>query len=317
VGPIVEYGFAAAFAPVRRVRLESRPGGRIPAAGEIAGTASGHFWWVDPAGCDVKIYGPDGRLGHVLRGGGGLADLCAPASVTAFHGSWVAVLDAGLGRVQLYDARARRQGGFDLPHLDEPRQIRNLGDRHLAIIGPGSGRAADRWVHLYRPDGRHIESVFAFSRRQRSVLAPAAPPAPAPPGAPVGPEAAPNGDALQSAAAGASLWLAYGPHGAVVLYDFSSRLVHSFALEPEARGEPPCGVFATSAERAVVMYREPETGRYAYDLYAPTGERILGPVRSAQRLVGVEGPLFYSIDSGKERESDATLRICRLRNLGA
>lgn len=300
----LEYGFAAAFIPVRHVRLDVRPGARLPAAGEVASTAAGQFWWVDPHAADVRIYGSDGRLLHVLRGGSRLADLCAPVSVAPFHGSWIAVLDAGAGRVSFYDGRARRQGGFDLPHVDEPLQLRNLADRHLAVLGSGGGRVTDRWVHLYRPDGRHLESVFSLAHRTggrpaRNGSAPAS-----------------GATALQSAAAGRSLWLAYQPAAGVVLYDFESRLVRSFPLEVASDAGSLCGLFAAPHDGVVVMFREPEPGaRYVYELYAATGERVLGPIRSPQRLVGVEGKLFFSIDPGADEEGPH-LRICRLRDLG-
>lgn len=310
---VVEVGFAAAFVPVRSVALEERPGARVRSAEEATHTASGHFWLVDReggaggAGGNVKIYAPEGRLCHVLRGGARGADLCDPVSATTVHGSWVAVLDAGAGRVSLYDARARRQGGFDVPQVDEPRQIRNLGDQHLAVVGRGGGDRSRRLVHLYRLDGRYSESVFAAAHRgvrEARGFASASQDVHACPVA-------------HSAATGRCLLVAYGPTESVTQYDFETRLVHSFPCNQDARrdGSALCGLFAAASARVVVMYRAPgAVPRYEYALYTLAGELILGNVHSPQRLVGVEGRLFYSI-GGAEPEGGLTLRVCRLREL--
>lgn len=305
--PGLQYGFAAAFIHLRTIALERRSGAPILDVGEVAGTDRGDIWIVDRRAQDVKIFAPDGRLRHVLRGRSRLTELCAPVGLSPFHGSWMAVLDAGVGRVHYYDVRGRRQGGFDLPQVEEPRQIRSLGDDGFGVIGRG-GDGRERWVHLFRPDGRHAESVFAapsrFVRESLSSLD----------RRPVRAE-----DAVpHAAAAGRSLWLAYEPSATVVWYDFSTRLVHSFPLDTGLR--PPgsatvCGLFAAHGGRVIVMHRTSEAEeRYAYDLYTAAGEPVITNVRSTQRLVGVEGRLFFSLDP-LHPEEDCRLRVCRLRDL--
>jgi hypothetical protein len=65
----------------------------------------------------------------------------------------------------------------------------------------------------------------------------------------------------------------------------------------------------------IVMHKTNETQeRYAYDLYTAAGEPVITNVRSAQRLVGVEGQLFFSLDP-VHPETDSRLRVCRLRDL--
>jgi hypothetical protein len=303
-GAGLQYGFAAAFVHLRSITLQGRAGARLRDPSDVAGTPPGHYWIVDAAAADVKVFGPEGRLRHVLRGGPGAVALCGPASVTAFHGSWVAVLDAGAGRVALYDGRARRLGGFDLLHVEEPLQIRNLGDRWLAVLGRGSGRAAGRWVHLYRPDGRHEESFFSLGARGRAGHGgdgPAAAHNAAPPN-------------VQSAAAGQALWIAYEPGGAAVVYDLTHRLVHCFPLEPAPPGEITlCGLFPAPGGRVIVMRGDAAPRRrFLYQLYTAAGELVMGDLRSPQRLVGVEGRLFYAIEPA-EADDGLRLRICRLR----
>lgn len=311
----LQFGFAAAFVHVRTVTLERRAGAPILDVGEVASADHGDVWVVDRAARDVKIFAPDGRLRHVLRGRSRLADLCSPVSLAPFHGSWMAILDAGVGRVHFYDVRARRQGGFDLPQVEQPVQLRSLADGRLAVVGRG-GDGNGRWVHLYRPDGRHAESVFRVpaQRVRERVRAPGAPGTPATDGA-----AAPATDAVpHSAVAGRSLWLAYGPAASVVLYDFATRLVHSFPLEAGVRpanAASVCGVFAAHGGRVIVMYQTADAeARYAYDLYTAAGEPVLANVRSPQRLVGVEGKLFYSMDAA-DGDDAWRLRVCRLRDL--
>lgn len=304
-----EHGFAAAFVRVRSVTLEQRAGGRVLAVGELVSTPSGHFWLVDPRAGDVKIYGLGGRLLHVLRGGSRLADLCAPVSLAHVHGSWVAVLDAGAGRVVLYDGRARRQGGFDLPQVEAPFQLRNLGDEHLAVVGPGGGRRPDRLVHLYRFDGRYAESVFSVSRRAVRETRDTAS---------RDPTFEPPHATAQSAAVGRSILLAYAPARSVTRYDFATRMVHSFPLDPGADSTGGAaalhGLFAGPGGRVVVMQRTWEpVERYVYALYDASGEVVLGNVHSSQRVVGVEGRLFYSIRTS-QADGGFTLQICRLRH---
>ncbi|MBI4513794.1 MAG: hypothetical protein HY702_06750 [Gemmatimonadetes bacterium] len=321
----------AAFVHVRSVHLEQRAGARLLDPTEVVGTSSGHFWLVDRGARDVKIYAPTGRIAHVLRGGSRLADLCAPVSIAPVHGSWIAVLDAGAGRVALYDERARRHGGFDLPQVEDPLQIRSLGDRHLAVVGRGGAREADRLVHLYRLDGRHTESVFTISHRAVRET-PGGPPASRSHAGQRHVAAA--RPAPQSAAAGHSILVAYAPARSVVVYDFGTRMVRSIPLEPEpGHGRVLSGLFPVPEGSVVVMYdTQDSSARYAYDVYDRDGELVAGHVRSPQRLVGVEGRLFYSIapaeagaaagaaggakggaESGAAGGGEIALRVCRLR----
>jgi hypothetical protein len=303
--PPPEYGFAAAFVHLRTVTLERRAGapGALPA--EIVHTAAGHFWVVDAE--NVRIHGPDGRSLYVLRGGHRLAELGRPASLAMVHGAWVAVLDAGLGRVRLYDARARATGGFDIPQVDDPRQIRCLADRHLVVVGAG-GPGGDRLVHVYALDGRHVESLYSIAARTvretartRAARAHDAPETPTAPAA--------------SAAAGTSLLLAYGPSRAVTVYDFATRMVRAFPTP--ARPDGIEGVFAGPEGQVIVMHRESgDPARYGYTLHAPDGAPLLANVRSPQRVVGVEGRLVYSVGPADGSPGTA-LRICRLRDLAS
>lgn len=315
----LEGELAAAFAHVRSVELEQRPGARVLDLAEAVHTASGHFWLVDRGAHDVKIYAPTGRVLHVLRGGGRLADLVAPLSLAPVHGSWIAVLDAGAGRIAFYDERARRHGGFDLPQVEDPLQVRNLGDRHLAVVGSGSGRQADRLVHLYRLDGRHTESVFTISHRAVREM----PVSGASEGA-RGPDplrrSAPAPLAPQSAAVGHSILVAYAPAQSVVVYDFATRMVRSIPLEPASgpdRGRTLSGLFPAPQGSVVVMYdaQDPSApAPYAYDLYDREGELLVKDARTQKRLIGVEGSLFYSIGAAEEGDG-ISLKVCRLRGL--
>lgn len=133
-GASLQYGFAAAFVHVRSVTLERRPGAPILDVGEVASADHGDFWVVDRTARDVKIFAPDGRLRHVLRGRSRLADMCAPVGLAPVHGSYMAVLDAGIGRVHFYDVRARRQGGFDVPQVEQPLHIRSLAEDRKSVV---------------------------------------------------------------------------------------------------------------------------------------------------------------------------------------
>lgn len=288
----VEFPFGAVFTSIRTIPLpaESDPGLVVA---DLLPTATGHLWVADAVASVLRIYSQEGRQLRVL--GAEATGLRRPLSLTAVHGRWVAALDAGLPAISILDELGRRLRRFPLPELDRPSQVCNLGDRRLAVIGTGWGRASEYLVHLYSLTGEYVESLFGAPRIGEA------------PGRAYG---AGSGDAL---------FVAHSLTDSVAIYDVGeTRGVVSFdRLRVEDRdgvshaprtSDLLGGLYVTACGQLLALYGPGrERGEYRYDLHSLDGDVIAVGVRSTERVVGVEGSLFYSLNS--EVGEDARLRV--------
>ena len=287
-GPTVEFEFGAAFTTIRRIPLRADPGERLTVT-DLLPSASGLFWMADAAAGELKVYSQDGRRLRTL--GREITGLSCPVSLTSLHGRWVAVLDGDRPRVCILDEAGRRQRHFQLPEIDRAYQLCNLGDRTLAVIGRGWGLAAGRIVHLYEPTGGYVESLF----REPSDT---------------------GGDGRAYAATeGHVLYLADSRSDSFTTYDLRDCSVLSFprligGLDT-GRSRTLQGLFVTGCAEVVAVSAEDGGVGYIYDLYALSGRPIALGLRSPERVVALEGSLFYSVRVSPDRRP--TLRVWRLR----
>ncbi|UCF19320.1 MAG: hypothetical protein JSU87_15540 [Gemmatimonadota bacterium] len=295
VDPQVEFDFGAVFTPIRTTVLRSVDDERLGVS-DLLASAAGQIWVVDVMSASLKVYSQDGwplrTLGRFATG------LRRPGSLTALHGRWIAALDGHVPAVVIMDESGQVVRRFPLPELERPLQICNLGDRWLAVVGRGWGSGSGKLVHLYTPDGEHVESLF---------------------GEPHDPAAAGRPFV---AAAGRAIYLAHSHTDSFAIYDVEACAVLAFPRlsvglgrrVDEATGFTGKlrGLFATACGSLLALYKpEVDDQDFLYDLYDLSGAPIAAGLRTPERVVGVEGPLYYSVRAS--RNGDTRLRVWKLR----
>jgi len=292
--PMVEFAFGAAFTSLLTIRLRTRREERLTVS-DLLPTASGRFWVVDSNAAALRIYSPEGRQLRLLdRRATGVRQ---PVSLAALHNRWIVALDGHLPAVVVMDEAGRVLRRFPLPELDRPVQVCNLEDRRLAVVGTGWGPGAGRLVHLYTTAGEYVESLFGEPQRGR-----------------------PTGRAFMAAARSA-MYMGHTRTDSFAIYDVEARGVVAFSnLNSSASGRSGryssaaaklSGLFAASCGPLIAQFApSTETQDYRYDLYALDGTPVALGLRSPERVVGVEGPLFYSV-RGKDR-GGCELRVWKM-----
>ncbi len=282
-GPRVEFGFGAVFTSVRAIPLRTGRDDRL-CVSDLLAAASGRLWIADALAKALKIYSPQGWCLQALdREATGLR---RPVSLASLHGRWIAALDGLLPAVAILDESARTVRRFRVHEVDRPVQVCSLSDRRLAVLGSGWGRGAGKLVHLYTAGGEYIESFFGEPREGRSA------------------------GRVYAATMGETLYLAHTSTESFAVYDLQADAVLSF---PSAAGQAAGtlrGLFATRCGPLLALYA-PADGEYLYDIYELDGTPIALAVPSNERVVGVEGPFFYSVHSAPG--GDPTLRVWKLR----
>ena len=291
----VEFAFGAVFTPIRTTVLRAEDKDRL-AVGELLASSAGELWIADPRAKALKVFSQDGwplrSLGRYATG------LRRPRSLTALHGRWIAALDGLVPAVAILDAAGHVVRRFPLPELDRPLQLCNLGDRWLAVVGSGWGAGSGKLVHIYTLGGDHVESLFSEPRFQ------------------------PEAGRPYLAAAGRAIYLGHSQTDSFAVYDVEGRAVLSFPSsesgltrridEKSDFAGTLRGLFATACGSLLALYA-PDAGRgdYLYDLYELNGAPIALGLRTPERVVGVEGPLYYSVRPAPD--GDTQLRVWKLR----
>jgi hypothetical protein len=293
-GPRVEFAFGAVFSSLLTIPLQAEPGETLQ-VDDLLPMTSGRFWVADAGAWLLKVYSNDGRrVGFLDRRATGLRQ---PVSMTSLHERWIAVLDGYLPAVALLDESGSLIRRFPLPELDRPVQIVNLRDRRLAVVGTGWGAGVGHLVHLYTLEGDYIESLFGEPRERQ------------PPGR------------AYAAAAGDAFYIGHSHTDSFAVYDVEARAVVSFSnlnapLETREQGSRYSshelrGLFATACGPLIAQYVENDnTSEHLYDLYGLDGTPIALGLRSPERVVGVEGPFFYSVQTSCQ--DGARLRVWKL-----
>jgi hypothetical protein len=293
--PTVEFPFGAVFTSLLTIPLQVEPGESLVVSDFLA-TTSGRLWVADETACLLKIYAHDGRrLGSLARFDTGLR---RPVSLTSLHERWVAVLDGYVPAVAILDEAGRLARRFPLPEVDRPLQILNLGDRRLAVVGSGWGPGVGHLVHLYTPSGEYIESLFGEPRAGQDL-----------------------GRAFV-AGAGSAVYIGHSQTDSFAVYDVEARGVVSFSSLKTPPGTQESGgrysslqlrgLFATACGPLIAQYVDDRNApEYLYDLYGLDGAPIALGLRSEERVVGVEGPLFYSVRTS--RDGAALVRVWKLK----
>lgn len=295
VEPTVKFPFGAVFTSLLTIPLQVESDESLMVS-DFLPTTSGRLWVADAEACLLKIYAHDGRrVSTLTRYDTGLR---RPVSLTSLYERWVAVLDGYLPAVAILDETGRLTRRFPLPELDRPLQVLNLGNRRLAVVGSGWGAGAGNLVHLYTPGGEYVESFFGEPRVDRS-----------------------SGRAYV-AGAGSSVYIGHSQTDSFAVYDVEARAVVSFsnlsvpASLQETSGRYSSlglsGLFATPCGPLIAQYANgDEVGEYSYDLYGLDGAPIALGLRSRERVVGVEGSLYYSLRANGANA--ALIRVWRLR----
>jgi hypothetical protein len=140
---------------------------------------------------------------------------------------------------------------------------------------------------VYTASGDHVESLFAIPRGHR------------------GPAGRPHIATWQDA-----IYLAHTETDSVAIYDESARTMLSFPTAAEDASGRLAGLFATRCGEVLTMWRAPNGGGYLYDLHALSGHAIARGLAVPDRIVGLEGPFFYSVE---ESGAELRLRVWKLR----
>jgi hypothetical protein len=292
VGPTVEFAFGAAFMSIRAIPLRAGRDECLTVS-DLLPTAAGRFWIADAAAGALKVYSQQGwRLKSL---GCDATGLRRPVSLASLHGRWIAALDGAVPAVAILDESGRALRRFRLAELDRPAQVAVLGDRLLAVVGAGWGSGAGKQVHLYTVAGEYVESLFGEPRPARSSGRPFI------------------------AAAGNIVYLGHTRTDSFFIYDVKDHAVTSFSsvaarvahrLGRAARFTPRLrGLFATACGPVLAAFKSGDDG-YLYDLYSLEGKPIALGLVTGERVVNVEGRLFYSVRPS--RSGDATLTVWRL-----
>ncbi|UCC73869.1 MAG: hypothetical protein JSV86_04720 [Gemmatimonadota bacterium] len=292
VGPTVKFAFGAGFTSVRTIPLRAGRSERLTVT-DVLAAASGRLWIADAVAKALKIYSPQGWcLGTLDREATGLR---RPVSLAPLHGRWIAALDGLLPAVAVLDEAGRPLRRFRLHEVDRPVQVCSLNDRKLAVLGSGWGRGSGKLVHLYTTGGEYIESFFGEPREPQC-----------------------DGRAY-AATMGEMLYLAHSRTDSFAVYDLDAGAVLSFpsvTARIAARAGRDAGfagdlrgLFAMRCGPLLAAYTR-DAGDYLYDLYAADGTPIALGLPSGERVVGVEGPFFYSVHGAPG--GDTTLRVWKL-----
>jgi hypothetical protein len=282
-GPRVEFEFGAVFTSVRAIPLRAGRGDRL-CVSDLLVAASGRLWIADAPAKALKVYSPQGwRLEALERETTGLR---RPVSLASLHGRWVAALDGLLPAIAILDESGRTVRRFRIHEVDRPVQVCSLSDRRLAVLGSGWGRGAGKLVHLYTAGGEYIESFFGEPRDGRS------------------------GGRAYAATMGETLYVANTSTDSFAVYDLEADAVLSFPSAAAGTAGALRGLFATPCGPLLALYAWGD-GDYLYDIYELDGRPIALGVPSSERVVGVEGPFFYSVHSASG--GDPTLRVWKLR----
>lgn len=277
--PTVAFPFGAVFTALLTIPLQGESDEPLVVSDFLA-TTDGRLWVADETACLLKIFSHDGRrIGTLARYDTGLR---RPVSLTTLHERWVAVLDGYLPAVAILDDSGRLTRRFALPELDRPVQVLNLGDRLLAVVGSGWGPGAGHLVHLYTPIGDYVESFFGEPRTDQ------------------------QSGRVYVAGTGSSLYIGHSLTDSFAVYDIEARSVLSFSkvnrLASQRESPAPCasprlrGLFAAACGPLIAQYvGGGEAREYSYDLYRLDGSPIALDVRSRERVIGVEGSLYYSL----------------------
>lgn len=290
----MEFAFGAVFTPLLAIPLRADGSGPL-AVDDLLPTASGRFWIADSRARLLRVYSQEGRpWGSLDRRATGLR---RPVSLASLHGGrWVAGLDGHVPGIAILDEAGRTVRRFPLPEVDRPVQVRSLNDRRLAVVGSGWGPGAGRLVHLYTPAGDYVESLFGEPRGGRP------------------------GDRAFVATAGPAMYLGHSQTDSFAVYDVEARAVVSFARlaapfaeTPDRRTGPSAalrGLLAAPCGPLIAQYARADEPGYVYDLYRLDGTPLALGLRWPERVVGVEGPFFYTLrrDGGGHE-----LRVWRLR----
>ncbi len=273
----MEFAFGAVFTSLLTIPLQA-PQHEPLAVADLLPTPSGRFWVVDAKGAALRVYSPEGRqlwsLGRRATG------LRRPVGLACLHSRWIAALDGHLPAIVILDEAGRVQRRFPLPEVDRPVQVCNLGERLLAVVGTGWGPGSGRLVHLYSGSGDYIESLFGEPTKKAT-----------------------SGRAYL-AAAGSAMYMGHDRTDSFAVYDIEARGVVAFSnLNPSvseesgryASGAELTGLFAASCGPLIAQYGSESGQDYRYDLYSLDGTPMALGLRSPERVVGVEGPLFYSV----------------------
>jgi hypothetical protein len=294
VEPTVEFAFGAVFSSLLTIPLQAKPGEALQ-VNDLLPITSGRFWVADAGAWLLKVYSNDGhRIGSLDREATGLR---RPVSLASLHERWIAVLDGYIPAVALLDEGGSLIRRFPLPELDRPVQIINLRNRRLAVVGTGWGAGAGHLVHLYTLEGDYVESLFGEPRDRH------------PPGR------------AYAAAAGDAFYIGHSHTDSFAVYDVEARAVVSFSnlnapLETREEGDRYSshelrGLFATACGPLIAQYVENgNASEHLYDLYGLDGTPIALGLRSPERVVGVEGPFFYSVQTMSQ--DGARLRVWKL-----
>jgi len=292
-GGRVEFAFGAVFTAIRTVGLGAGRGGPLTVS-DVLPSSTGHIWVADARAGALKIYSQSGQLLKTI--GRGATGLRRPVSLAAFHGRWIAVLDGGLPAIVILDERCRAVRRFPLPEVDRPLQICSVADRSLAVVGKGWGRSSGRLIHLYTPAGDHLESLFGEPRS--------------------------GAGRAFAAVTGRTVYLGHTVTDSFASYDVEARAFLSFPnlaarVASHVGGAAGFaaslrGLFATRSGSLIAVYTNggAAAGEYLYDLYSPNGAPLALGHSSPERVVGVEGPLFYTTRSAA---AGVTLRVWKLR----
>lgn len=295
IEPTVAFPFGAVFTSLLTIPLQVESDVPLVVSDFLA-TTNGRLWVADGTACLLKIFAHDGRrAGTLTRYDTGLR---RPVSLTALHERWVAVLDGYLPSVAILDESGRLTRRFPLPELDRPVQVLNLGDRRLAVVGSGWGPGAGHLVHLYTPSGDYVESFFGEPRGGQRF------------------------GRVYVAGTGSSLYIGHSRTDSFAVYDVEARAVISFSsvnrLASQSESPDPCpssglkGLFAAACGPLIAQYvGDGEEREYSYDLYGLDGSPIALDVRSGERVVGVEGSLYYSLS--ENGGGAALIRVWKLK----
>ncbi|NIR43836.1 MAG: hypothetical protein GWN99_07750 [Gemmatimonadetes bacterium] len=297
--PAKEAAEVPAFTAIRSIGLRAEAGGRLTVT-DLLPVASGRIWVADARAGVLEVYSQAGRRLTVL--GRAATGLRRPVSLTGFHGRWIVALDGGRAALSILDERGRTLRRFLLPEVDRPRQVCNVDDRLLAVVGTGWGRGAGRLLHLYTPSGEHLESLHGEPSWGRARVWG-------------------RGRAYATVLDG-RVCVGDTRTDSFAIYDLDNRGVLSFtsvAARLAARlGRDSDftadlrGLFATTRGPLIALYlRSRHASPFLYDAYAPDGRPLALGWESRERIVGIEGPLFYSVR--RTSRSCARLRVWKLR----
>jgi hypothetical protein len=115
------------------------------------------------------------------------------------------------------------------------------------------------------------------------------------------------------------VYLGHTATDSFAIYDLRASSVSSFpCLTPtvheagpsDDNSRPLRGLFATACGPLIAAFKDRRGGGYLYDLYQLNGSPIALGLQNPERIIGVEGPIFYSVRT--LADGGATLRVWKL-----